>query len=64
MFNRRTIFIIVSLIAGILILRKIVENLDTILPALHSGFTADTLVLPLWIDYAAVFVFGTLPLQP
>lgn len=58
MFNRRTIFIIVSLIAGILILRKFAENLDTILPALHSGFTADTLVLPVWIDYAAVFVFG------
>lgn len=58
MFNRRTLFIIVSLIVGVLMLRKIAENLDTILPALHSGFTADTLVLPIWIDYAAVFVFG------
>lgn len=58
MFNRRTLFIIVSLIAGILVLRKGAENLDTILPALYSSFTADTLVLPIWIDYAAVFVFG------
>lgn len=58
MFTRRTLFIIVSLIVGILILRKLAENLDTLLPALHSGFTADTLVLPIWIDYAAVFVFG------
>lgn len=58
MFNRRSIFIIISLLVSVLILRKFAENLDTILPALHSGFTADTLVLPIWIDYAAVFVFG------
>lgn len=58
MFNRRSIFIIISLLAFVLMLRKFAENLDTILPALHSGFTADTLVLPIWIDYAAVFVFG------
>lgn len=58
MFGRRLIFVVISLIAGILILRKLAENLDTILPAVYAGFASDTLVLPVWIDYAAVFVFG------
>ncbi|MGN0834563.1 MAG: trimeric intracellular cation channel family protein [Candidatus Spyradosoma sp.] len=58
MFTRRSIFVIISLIAGAVMLRKLAENLDTLLPALYASFASDTLVLPLWIDYAAVFVFG------
>lgn len=58
MLTRRTLFIFISLLAGMLILRSVVDRLDVILAGIYHGFTSDTLVLPLWIDYAAVFVFG------
>lgn len=58
MFNRRSVFILIFLIAGLLVLRSFVDNLETVLPELYSSFTSENLVLPLWIDYAAVFVFG------
>lgn len=58
MLTRRTVFIFISLLVTLLILRSIVDRLDVILPELYNSFTSEELVLPMWIDYAAVFVFG------
>lgn len=58
MLTRRTVFIFISLLVTLLILRSVVDRLDIILAELYNSFTSEKLVLPMWIDYAAVFVFG------
>ncbi len=54
----RFIAALVLLLVGVLLAPRAIESARDFLTASQKTFFAETLELPAWIDYAAVFVFG------
>lgn len=54
----RFIAALVLLLVGVLLAPRAIESARDFLAASQKTFLAETLELPPWIDYAAVFVFG------
>lgn len=58
MRNRRVIFVLVALLLCVLLAPRAVEAMQVLFAAAQDSFFSETLALPLWFDYSAVFVFG------
>lgn len=54
----RTIIILIVLLVCILLLPRAVEFVQNFLASAQKSFFSETLSLPAWLDYAAIFVFG------
>lgn len=50
---------LVLLLFCVVLMPRTIEAACTIFDSLQESFFSETLALPMWVDYAAVFVFGT-----
>lgn len=58
MRHSRVILILILLLVCVLLAPRAVEAMQVFFAAAQDSFFSETLALPLWFDYCAVFVFG------
>lgn len=55
----RFLVALILLLVCLVLMPRTIEAARSILDSLQTSFFSETLALPMWVDYAAVFVFGT-----